>query len=203
MRKLINFVKKPLLYGAIGVFVVFTALLVIISSLKHGKEYEYETNIAGIAMDFTYIFEDKDTLVIESVVLGELSQAEGNYEIRDGVLYSKQEGSTEWEKDGKINAYEIVLESVDEETGLKMEIVMECKANKAVRTLSIVMMCVSGVLAIGAAVVLVLDKKGIIKLKSDAKSEENVEAAPAVETTETAQAQVETEEPAVEPETKE
>ena len=78
--------------------------------------------------------------------------------------------------------------------------VLECKANKTVRTLSIVMMCVSGVLAIAAVVVRVLDQKGIIKLKSDVKPQETTDAQP-TETAETAE--VQTVETPVETETKE
>lgn len=200
MRKFINIVKKPLLYGAVGVFVVFTALLVIISSLKHGKTYTYEMSIAGISMEATYTFEDKDTITVETYVLDELSKNEIEYDIRDGYLYEKNEYTQEWENVGKINAYEIVMETVDEDTGLDMEIVLECKANKTVRTLSIVMMCVSGVLAIAAVVVRVLDQKGIIKLKSDVKPQETTDAQP-TETAETAE--VQTVETPVETETKE
>ena len=204
MRKFINIVKKPLLYGAVGVFVVFTALLVIISSLKHGKTYTYEMSVAGISMEATYTFEDKDTITVEAYVLGELSKSEIEYDIKDGKLFSKQEtlveGEYEWVEMGKINAYEIVMETVDEDTGLDMELVLECKANKTVRTLSIVMMCVSGVLAIAAVVVRVLDQKGIIKLKSDVKPQETIDAQP-TETAETAE--VQTVETQVETETKE
>lgn len=207
MRKFINIVKKPLLYGAIGVFAVFTILLVVISSLKHGKTYEYEMNVAGIKMTATYTFEDDDTIAVNSTAFGMSEESEIEYKIEDGVLYQKfetfEEGVFEWEKMGKINAYEIVLETVDEETGLDIELVMECKANKNVRTLSIVMMVISGIAVAGAVAVIVLDKKGIIKLKSEAKVEENADVqAESVENTETP-VDVVKEETSVETETKE
>ncbi len=209
MRKLINFVKKPLLYGAIGFFAVFTILLVVISSLKHGKTYEYEMNVAGIKMSATYTFEDDDTIAIKSTVFGMSEEDEIEYKIEDGVLYQKfetlEEDVFEWEKMGKINAYEIILETFDEETGLDVELVMECKANKVVRTLSIVMMVVSGIAVAGAVAVIVLDKKGIIKLKSEAKIEENADVqAETIENAETPVAvEVVTEEAPVETEIKE
>ena len=189
MRKLINIVKKPLLYGAIGVFAVFTILLVVISSLKHGKTYEYEMNVAGIKMTSTYTFVDDDTIAIEVSGFGMSEESEFEYKIEDGFLYQKyetlEEGVFQWEKMGEINAYEIVLETVDEETGFDMKLVMECKTNKAVRTLSIVMMVVSGLAVAGSVAVTILDKKGIIKLKSESKAEENAENSEGVETTET------------------
>ena len=83
------------------------------------------------------------------------------------------------------NTQEITREQL-EETGLEMRIVMECKANKAIRTLSIVMMVISGIAVAGAVAVIVLDKKGIIKLKSAAKVKENADVqAESVENTET------------------
>lgn len=188
MRKLINIVKKPLLYGAIGVFAVFTILLVVISSLKHGKTYVYKMDVAGIKIETTYTF-DGDTIAVEASGFGMSEESEFEYKIEDGFLYQKyetfEEGVFEWEKMGKINAYEIVLETVDEETGLDIELVMECEVNKNVRTLSIVMMVISGIAVAGAVAVIVLDKKGIIKLKSEAKVEENAENSEGVETAET------------------
>jgi hypothetical protein len=65
------------------------------------------------------------------------------------------------------------------------------------------MMVISGIAVAGAVAVIVLDKKGIIKLKSEAKVEENADVqAESVENTETPVDVVE-EETSVETETKE
>lgn len=201
MKKLIDFAKKPLLYIASSVFVLFTLILVVVSCLPRGNKYTYTMETAGVSMEVTYIFDDDDELVIETYMLGEFDKEEGEYQIKKGELFVRGKGAKEWNKVGKINAYEIVAES--EEDGIKLRVVMECGLTKAIRTVSIVLMSVSGVLALASVAIVVLDKKGIIKVKEAVAAEETVEAPAVEETVEAPVVEEVAETPAEEPKTEE
>ena len=121
--------------------------------------------------------------------------------IKKGELFVRGKGTKEWNKVGKINAYEIVAES--EESGIKLRVVMECGLTKAIRTVSIVLMSVSGVLALASVAIVVLDKKGIIKVKETVAVEEIVEAPAVEETVEAPVVEEVAETPAEEPKTEE
>ena len=192
MKKLIDFAKKPLLYIASSVFVLFTLILVVVSCLPRGNKYTYTMETAGVTVEVSYIFDDDDELEIETYVLGEYDKEEGEYQIKKGELFVRAKGASEWNKIGKINAYEIVAES--EEAGIKLKVVMECALTKAIRTVSIVLMSVSGVFALACVAIIILDKKGIIKVKEAVAAEETVEAPVVEEVAET---------PAEEPKTEE
>lgn len=192
MKKLIDFAKKPLLYIASSVFVLFTLILVVVSCLPRGNKYTYTMETAGVTVEVSYIFDDDDELEIETYVLGEYDKEEGEYQIKKGELFVRAKGASEWNKIGKINAYEIVAES--EEAGIKLKVVMECALTKVIRTVSIVLMSVSGVLALACVAIIILDKKGIIKVKEAVAAEETVEAPVVEEVAET---------PAEEPKTEE
>ncbi len=170
MRKFLDFVKKQLLIIASCVFIAFTALLIVVSCLPKGGKYEYSFSAMGVTMEVDYIFEG-DKLTLDANIMGEFTTETTDYKIQNGKLYVVNLETNEWEYCGKINAYEIVIEGTDETTNLEMEVVLECKATKAVRTLSIVMMCISGVLALGSASIVVFEKKGIIKIKGKVAEE--------------------------------
>lgn len=175
MRKFINFAKKQLLIIAAGVFVAFTALLIIISCLPKGTKYGYKFSAMGITMEVDYTFKG-DELTLDMYVLGEYSTAKTKYKINKGDLYVINLESNQWEYAGEINAYEIVMEADAEETGIgNMQLVLECKANKAIRTVAIVFMCVSGVLAAGCVAVYFLDKKGMLKFAENTVSVNTIE----------------------------
>ncbi len=163
MRKFINFAKKPLLFITAGIFVVFTILLIIISCLPKGSKYEYRFSAMGVTMEIDYSFKG-DEVTVDTYVMNEHDSAKTTYKINKGDLYVVNLDSNEWEYVGEINAFEIVMKASAEETGIgNMEIVLVCKANKALRTVSIVFMCVSGVLAAACAALYFLDKKGKLK----------------------------------------
>lgn len=163
MRKFIDFAKKPLLIITASIFVAFTALLIIISCLPKGSKYEYEFSAIGITMEVDYTF-DGDEVIMDTYVLNEHDSAKTKFKINKGDLYLVNLETNEWEYAGEINAYEIVMRATAEETGVgNMEIVLECKTNKAIRTVSIVFMCISGVLAAACVALYFLDKKGMLK----------------------------------------
>ena len=181
MRKAIDFIKKPLLIISAAVFAIFAVVLIAVSSQSHGKKYEYSETFFGTTMKVTYTFKNSATIEVKTVVAGMSSTEEIKYEIKGDDLYLMEVGSTTWEKAGEIDAFEIELEYIEEDDegfGTKVEIDLVCKQNKNIKTLSIAMMAVFGVLAAGSAAVLVLDKKGMLKFlfKEEAQAQvaENV-----------------------------
>ena len=56
MKKLIDFAKKPLLYIASSVFVLFTLILVVVSCLPGGNKYTYTMETAGVSMEVIDVF---------------------------------------------------------------------------------------------------------------------------------------------------
>ena len=178
MKKIIDFMKKPLLYISSAILVVFTVVLVLLACLPHGNKYVYAETIAGVDIEYTFTFDD-DEVLFEMYYLGEYNEIEYDFEIKKGELFVKEERDTEWEKLGKINVYEMTL--VNEESGVKLELVLECKLTKVVKVLSIVLMSVSGTLLIASVAVIVLDKKGLIKFKKATVAADAVEETVVVE----------------------
>ena len=178
MKKIIDFMKKPLLYISSAILAVFTVVLVLLACLPHGNKYVYAETIAGIDIEYTFTFDD-DEVLFEMYALGEYNEIEYDFEIKKGELFVKEERGTEWEKLGKINVYEMTL--VSEESGVKLELVLECKLTKVLKVLSIVLMSVSGTLLLASVAVIVLDKKGLIKFKKATVAADAVEETVVVE----------------------
>lgn len=166
MRKVIDFIKKPLLIISSIVFAIFAVVIIAISSMAHGEKYEYSDSFFGVGMDITFTFKSESTLEMEMIVAGEMTTDTYRYEIKDEELFTYDETTQTWVKEGDIDAFEIELEfpadpSMGSLAGMELELV--CKENRNLKVLSVVMMSVFGVLAVGSAVVLVLDKKGKLK----------------------------------------
>ena len=191
MKKFINLCKKPFLIASTSVFVLFFIALIVLVCLPRGNSYSYERDmtVASIKMKMTFKG-DKVTMDTYTNSLGEESnQTEtGDYRIEKGNLYSVEDGKVV--KVGDINAFKITINTdelmdimigadaeitAEEAVQLKAymrliygkEIVLVCGLTTALRTTSIVLMSVSGAVAVACLVLLILDKKGIIKYKED------------------------------------
>lgn len=178
MKKFINFCKKPLLIVSSVLFACFMVMLIVVCNVPHGKSYT--VNIyEGSSMSYTFNFKKDNVIEFEIYAGGEFYKEEGKYKVIDGYLYIDEDGSS-YEKYGKINAFEIVLSSSDSDLEFDFDIKLKCKTNITLRTLSIVMMSLTFVLAAGSCVIIVLDKKGLLsKVKSTeiaaTETEEKVE----------------------------
>lgn len=169
MKKFINFCKKPLLIVSSVMFACFMVMLIVLCNVPHGKSYT--VNIyEGSSMSYTFNLKKDNVIEFEIYAGGEFYREEGKYKVIDGYLYIDEDG-TSYEKYGKINAFEIVLSSSESDSDLEFDfdIKLKCKTNVTFRTLSIVMMSLTFVLAAGSCVIMVLDKKGLL---SKAKSTE-------------------------------
>ena len=174
MKKFINFCKKPLLIASCAIFFAFMVALIVVSCLPHGKTYTLEAKMGIASLKEEIVLKNNDTVEINVYINDELMTdmgAKGTYKIINKSLYVASDGSTE--KIGKINAYTIDIdwaalmgEDVDAATlALLKDAKMTCKANVNFRTSAIVLMSFFGVVAVACGVVVVLDKKGIIKYK--------------------------------------
>lgn len=179
MKKLINFIKKPLLIISSIIFAIFAIVLVATSLQKHGKKYVYSDTFVGIGLDLSYTFESENLLTLEMVVAGEVIEEKYQYLIQDDNLYIFNTSSNSWERDGEIDAYEIEIRlPIEAELGIMsgIELDLICKTNVVIKVISIVMMAIFGVVAAGSLAVLILDKKGIFKIKSEKITIESIES---------------------------
>ena len=179
MEKFINFVKKPLVIISGALFGVFLIMLIVICAIPHGKTYTWSYDIMGQhVMDIEMSF-DKDTILMTIEYDKDVAASEGipenqrriavknDYEIRNGELYTREEGATTFDYSGKISAFKITMSGEDMGVGyndLKVELI--CHTNVAIRTVSVVFMIISALVLAGSITVLVLDKKGILKTET-------------------------------------
>lgn len=179
MEKFINFVKKPLVIISGALFGVFLIMLIVVCAVPHGKTYTWSYDIMGQhVMDIEMSF-DKDTILMTIEYDKDVAASEGipenqrriavknDYEIRNGELYTREEGATTFDYSGKISAFKITMSGEDMGVGyndLKVELI--CHTNVAIRTVSVVFMIISALVLAGSVTVLVLDKKGILKTET-------------------------------------
>ena len=189
MEKFINFVKKPLVIISGALFGVFLIMLIVVCAVPHGKTYTWSYDIMGQhVMDMEMSF-DKDTILMTIEYDKDVAASEGipenqrriavknDYEIRNGELYTREEGATTFDYSGKISAFKITMSGEDMGVGyndLKVELI--CHTNVAIRTVSVVFMIISALVLAGSVTVLVLDKKGILKIKTANDAAEPTEA---------------------------
>lgn len=176
LKKLVNWCNK--IIPAIGAAILFVgvAIIVALAVVPHGKTYTYE--MAG-AYEVKIIFDDDDELVMEQTLGNKFASSEVECRINDGKLYTYDFSTKTWSYVGKIDAYKLTLKTSEQDeydpnADLNIEIVMECKASYALRTLSIVLMAVGGVVALASIVVAILNKKGYIKLEKAVAAEAQV-----------------------------
>lgn len=188
MEKFINFVKKPLVIISGALFGVFLIMLIVVCAVPHGKTYTWSYDIMGQhVMDIEMSF-DKDTILMTIEYDKDVAASEGipenqrriavknDYEIRNGELYTREEGATTFDYSGKISAFKITMSGEDMGVGyndLKVELI--CHTNVAIRTVSVVFMIISALVLAGSVTVLVLDKKGILKTET-ANAEAKIES---------------------------
>jgi hypothetical protein len=114
MKKLLRFLRLPLLFVSSMMFVFGIAAIIVVASLDHGKVYKSdELDDFGIYVNCYFI--DDDTVAIEEKIWGTTVKKDYQYEIRDKELYIIYEDS-EVADDGLMNDYmELMKENVGEE----------------------------------------------------------------------------------------
>lgn len=166
MKKLINFCKKPLLIISIVGFVVFMVSLITVCAIPHGNKYKYELGVAGQEVESEITFNGKEVNVETWLNEKLQSSTTWEYKIKNGKLYAITNGESEYL--GKISPFKIKIVADTGTEGFNNYVyVYKCKLTIALRKVSVAFMCVFGVLAIASVVLIILDKKGIIKYKND------------------------------------
>lgn len=180
MRKLINFVKKPLVIISAILFLISTIGLIVVSTLKHGKTYVYDFDDS--ASEIIVTFESDDTFIMESFVsFNETDTLEYEYKINKGKLLVKDDTTNEWNYIGRINAFELIMDYTNPTTGKTQALEFECETNEVLSELCVAFMIAFGVLALLGLLVSVLDNYGCFKFLEKAansqpqKTEENSE----------------------------
>lgn len=173
-KKFLKICEKYLLSLFTGLMLTFIVLLIIVSCQTNGAKYYYEGSILNqsIKMEFE-LKESTYTYYLSGYFNNELvSYNNGNYKIEDGTLYSisMRSGNKVIEKEGKINAYQLELDTSNlESMGLTEEQIasfkdlkLYCKTNVTLKNISIAFICIYGAGAIGCLVLLILDKTGVL-----------------------------------------
>ena len=177
MKKLINFIKKPLVIISAILFLVSTVGFVVVSTLSHGKTYVYDFDDS--ASEIIVRFEDKNTVSVETFVsFSETNLIEYEYKINKGKLMVKGENDTEWNYIGRVNAFELIIDYTNPTTGKTQALEFECETNEILQELCIAFMIAFGVIALLSLLIAVLDNYGLLKfLEKNSKpaTEQSVE----------------------------
>lgn len=176
--------KKVLLPIFSVLFAISLIGFFIIALLPHGKTYKYNIekengdfvkvemvfgkNDIDVILDYLETIDYSDTnpeLNLEPQIIRENSTTKCKYKIEKKELYVLEDTTGVYVKIGKISSTKIILESLydDESTGLTATIFLEEHTMHILKTLSLVLFIVFAVLDLVCVVVVVLNKRGIIK----------------------------------------
>lgn len=160
-------------------FAVFFIVFMVINFIPHGRTYTCKEKIFGYEIETTLTFSgDEITLKVKNPYYNneEFADIEGidiesefiiqtsKYKILDKKLYVWDESTDKYEEEGKISSTKWVVESL----GYKIEYTETTM--QTLKTLSFVLFIVFGAFDLLSILVVVLNKKGIIKT---AKAGEN------------------------------
>jgi len=189
MKKFVNLCKKPLLIATAVVFALFLILVIAVSCLPHGNKYVFEIGITGYTQRVEYVLKGNGMLELKAYVNGvdkteEMFGKETSvpYSIEKGVLYIKNPTTGESQKVGKINAYRIILDSEEPDAEMAVGMKMTCPLTCGLRDASIAFIVLGGLGLAGCIVVLVLDKKGLIKYNKQTQAVSAEDAQPVEKT---------------------
>jgi len=154
------------------IFVSFLICLIVVCSRSYSfGTYVYEETMAGNTIKMEIELDDDNEGEISTIVTvgGETqySEIEFNYKVIDGVLFCAEKTDPEFEVMGKITSFEIVSETT--ESGVALKIVATNHGAVALKTVSIVMVCVFGVATVVSGLYIYLTRK-----KSSVDNETNV-----------------------------
>ncbi len=146
--------KERLLMLAYFLLVTFTLMLTILFTQQHGKRYTYEDTVLGINIKKVYTFED-NLLIEEIISAGTTNKQSSKYKIEDKVVYISV--NQNWVKIGEVTPFKLVLDFNGDGSSI---MTLKCSKNIKLKNFCFIVMAISGLMA----VVLILDKKGIINL---------------------------------------
>lgn len=165
----------PIIFSSL--FAIFLILLIVSCVIPRGKQYEFKYKYDNYNSLTTKIEFSKETFEVSNYYPnGDKDSSVYNYKIKNGKLYYFEEYQNKYLEYGSINSTKLVIET---NTGFKYVFVE--KGIVALKTVSITFLIIFAVLDAVCITVMILTKKGIIKIKSeetDKKKAEKIEKEP-------------------------
>lgn len=151
----------PIIFSSLTA--IFLILLIVSCVISRGKLYEFKYKYDDYNSITTRIeFSSKTFEVRNYYPNGEKDSSVFEYKIKDGKLYYFEEYQDKYLEYGSINSTKLVI---DTNTGFKYVFVE--KGIVALKSVSITFLIIFAVLDAASIAVLILNKKGIIKIKSE------------------------------------
>ncbi len=149
----------PIIFSSL--FGLFLILTIVLSVMPHGKKYKFSTDILGTKVSSEIILSG-DKITVNNYYMGRFDTTESTFKIKNGKIYAVNQETNEYDEIGTITSTKIVTDSGD---GYKFVYVETCV--KAWIIVAIVFTIIFAVLDAASIAVLILNKKGIIKIKSE------------------------------------
>lgn len=146
----------PIIFSSI--FVLSLICLIVVCAVPRGKMYKNKQVFGNIIVNSEISFSGKN-MTVRNYYNGNDSKTVFEYKIKNGKLYYLSKTANEYLEFGSISSTKIVVENSQNETLVYVE-----KGMKAFVAVFIAITVISGVCDIACFTVLVLTKKGIIKL---------------------------------------
>ena len=176
LSKSVNFVEKkdckfveclvksckkilPIIFSSL--FGLFLILTIVLTVMPHGKLYKYNAEIFGIKV-YSEISLSGNKITVKNYYDNRCDRTESTFEIKNKKIYTLNQETNQYAELGTISSTKIVTDSGD-----NFEIVYVETCVKAWKNVGIVFMIIFAVLDVASIVVLILNKKGIIKIKSE------------------------------------
>lgn len=181
MEKVKKFLQNKIFkWSALAVssvlFVSFLITLIVVCSRDYSLgRYTYEESMAGVTIKYEIDLDDDDEGEFEMTMSAagdvEYVEQEFKYKVIDGnLLIAPVTNLDSFENMGTIDSFKLIYES--NETGTPLKMVATNKSAVALKTISIVLVCVFGVMTVASGLYIFLTRKHGKK--------ESVDAEPAV-----------------------
>ena len=168
VKKTVNLCQKTLPMIFSSLFAIFLVALLVISFVPRGNKYTFEAELMGLKVTSTITFKGDEMELVNSTSTEVFTS---KYKIEDGKLYEFNTETNKYDFVGEITSTKLTMSAED------LGFSMEYKENTmiALRTMSIVFMIIFAVLDTAAIAVMLLTKKGVIKLNNSSTAVVNAE----------------------------
>lgn len=159
--------QKMFLISFTSLFALFMVALIVIGMIPRGNKYTYNAEIMGMELSATVSFEGDE---MSMKMTGDEEIMVTKYKIESKKLYEYNTETSAYDYVGEISSTKITYKLDLGEVG-SFNMIFKENTMIALRTLSIVCMIIFAVLDLAALTVMILTKKGIIKLSDSRKVE--------------------------------
>ena len=159
--------QKMFLISFTSLFALFMVALIVIGMIPRGNKYTYNAEIMGMELSATVSFKGDE---MSMKMTGDEEIIVSKYKIESKKLYEYNTETSAYDCVGEISSTKITYKIDLGEDG-SFNMVFKENTMITLRTLSIVCMIIFAVLDLAALTVMILTKKGIIKLSDSRKVE--------------------------------